>query len=232
MRYPGRSWIGVAVVTIVIGGCSRDDTTPRSPDEPGAPPGAVGAGGAGANVASNEDFVPDVARKHMAIIELSRLALDATTTPVITAFAQNLIADHEEAGTTLKRALADSSVEWPVQLDEEHRATAEELAQQRGGEFDREYLEAMIDAHQNLAAKLESRIDVQSLAEWKTAAAARTRSQAMPEPATALRDVTLRPADAGTESTARINRWAADTYPVAQKHLDTARTLENAEEQS
>ena len=26
----------------------------------------------------------------------------------------------------------------------------------------------------------------------------------------------------------KINQWAADTYPVAQKHLDTARTLENA----
>jgi hypothetical protein len=26
----------------------------------------------------------------------------------------------------------------------------------------------------------------------------------------------------------KINQWAADTYPVAQKHLDAARTLENA----
>jgi hypothetical protein len=25
----------------------------------------------------------------------------------------------------------------------------------------------------------------------------------------------------------KINRWAADTFPVAQKHLDTARMLEN-----
>ena len=26
----------------------------------------------------------------------------------------------------------------------------------------------------------------------------------------------------------KINQWAADTYPVAQKHLDTARTFETA----
>ena len=25
----------------------------------------------------------------------------------------------------------------------------------------------------------------------------------------------------------KVNRWAAETYPIAQKHLDTARTLEN-----
>ena len=30
------------------------------------------------------------------------------------------------------------------------------------------------------------------------------------------------------EITIKINQWAADTYPVAQKHLDTARTLESA----
>jgi hypothetical protein len=26
----------------------------------------------------------------------------------------------------------------------------------------------------------------------------------------------------------KVNQWAAETYPVAQKHLDAARTLENA----
>lgn len=232
MRYPGRSWIVVAVVAIVISGCSRDDTTPRAADEPGAPPGAVGAGGAGASVASDDEFVPDVARKHMAVVELSRLARDTTTTPAVLAFAQSLIDDHEEADTTLKRAVAGTSVDWPVRLDEDHRSTAEDLAQQRGAEFDREYLQLMIDAHQNLAATLESRIDVRSLAEWKTAAASRTRTRAMPDPETALHDVTLRPAEGGSESTARINQWAADTYPVVQKHLDTARTLEKTEAQS
>ena len=85
----------------------------------------------------------------------------------------------------------------------------------------------MVEGHQNLAAKLESRLDVQSLADWKTAAAARTDSKALPEP-TDLRDVAVRPNRSDSEITMKINQWAADTYPVAQKHLDTARTLENA----
>jgi hypothetical protein len=42
-----------------------------------------------------------------------------------------------------------------------------------------------------------------------------------------MRDVQVRPAKNDTEITMKINQWAADTYPVAQKHLDTARTLEN-----
>ena len=86
----------------------------------------------------------------------------------------------------------------------------------------------MVDGHQDLTAKLESRLDVQSLAEWKTAAAARTQSKAMPEPTSAMRDTAVRPDKSSNDSTMKINQWAADMYPVAQKHLDTARTLQNA----
>ena len=68
---------------------------------------------------------------------------------------------------------------------------------------------------------------MQSLADWKTAAAGRTQSKALPEPKVALGDVEVRPDKSDNEITMKINQWAADTYPVAQKHLDTARTLEN-----
>jgi hypothetical protein len=89
-------------------------------------------------------------------------------------------------------------------------------------------VKAMVHGHQDLAAKLESRLDVQSLADWKTAAAGRTQSNALPDPKEALRDVAVRPGKSDNSLTMRINQWAADTYPAVQKHLDTARTLENA----
>jgi hypothetical protein len=89
-------------------------------------------------------------------------------------------------------------------------------------------MEAMIEGHQDLAARLESRLDVQSLADWKTAAAGRAQSGALPDPKGEMRDVPLRPNGSDDELTKKINQWAADTYPIAQKHLDTARTLENA----
>ena len=50
----------------------------------------------------------------------------------------------------------------------------------------------------------------------------------MPEPKIAMRDVQVRPNKSDNEVTMKINQWAADTYPVAQKHLDTARTLDTA----
>jgi len=38
----------------------------------------------------------------------------------------------------------------------------------------------------------------------------------------------VRPNTSDREVTMKINRWAAETYPVAQKHLDMARALETA----
>lgn len=229
MGRSGLLWVAVAAIIIVISGCSNTESTkPPSSEQAGGRPGAVGTGGAGANVKSDGDFVRDVAIKNMAEIELSRMALENATNPDIKSFAQSMIDDHSAAGDKLKSVVSGQAIEWPAQLDDKHRKTADELARKQGADFDRDYLKAMVDGHLDLAAKLESRLDVQSLADWKTAAAGRAHSKAMPEPKTAMRDVPIRPDKSENEITMKVNQWAADTYPIAQKHLDTARTLENA----
>jgi len=234
MRRSGLLWVVVAAITLILSGCSKtegtktEDTKAPASDQPGAIPGKVGTGGAGASVRSDDAFVRDVALKNMEAIELSRMALDKTANPDIKSFAQRMVDDHRAAEDKLKSAVAGQAIDWPDQLENKHRETADELARKQGVDFDRDYLKAMIEGHQDLTAKLESRLDVQSLADWKTAAAGRTQSsKALPEPKAALGDVAVRPDKSDNEITMKINQWAADTYPVVQKHLDTARTLEN-----
>ena len=227
MRRIGLLWVTVAALGIISNGCSRTEAPKPASSEPlAARPAAVGEGGAGANL-SDGDFVQDVALKNMAEVELSRMALDKATSPSIKAFAQMMVRDHERAGQDLKSALLGQPIGWPTQLDDRRRKTADELAKKQGADFDRDYVKAMVEGHQNLAAKLESRLDVQSLTDWKTAAAGRAESKALPEPDT-MRDVQVRPNISDREVTMKINRWAAETYPLAQKHLDMARTLETA----
>ena len=210
----------VALAAALIGGCSKTEVAKSEP-------ATVGTGGAGADVKSDDDFVRDVAAKNMAEIELSRLALTNATNANVKVFAQQLIADHGAAVDRLKSVAAEHSVAWPGQLDDKQRETADELATKWGGDFEHEYLKAMVEGHQDLTAKLESRLDVQSLAAWKTAAAGRAQNQALPQPNAEMRDVAVRPNQGGSEMTKKINQWAADTYPVAQKHLDSARALVN-----
>jgi putative membrane protein len=229
MRRTGRLWVAVAGTIIAIGACSGPESPKTSSSEqPTDRTAAVGTGGAGANVRSNPDFVRDVAMKNMAEIELSRMALAKATNPEVKSFAQTLIDDHTAAGNKLRSIVSGQPIDWPAQLDDDHRKPVDELAEKQGADFDRDYVKAIVEGHVDLAAKLESRLDVQSLADWKTAAAGRTRSKAMPEPKVAMNDVAVRPGKSDDEIARQINQWAADTYPVAQKHLDTARTLENA----
>jgi putative membrane protein len=213
----------VAALAIIISGCSNPNgTKPPSSEQPG-----VGTGGAGANL-SDDEFVRDVALKNMAEVELSRMALAKAANQDIKSFAQRMIDEHGAAALTLKSVVSGQPIEWPVQLDDKHRETADDLAKKEGTEFDRDYVQALVEGHQNLAAKLESRLDVQSLADWKTAAAGRADSKALPEPTMAMRDVQVRPNTSDDAVTMKINQWAADAYPVEQKHLDTARTLQTA----
>jgi putative membrane protein len=91
MKRTGRLWGAVAAV-IVISACSNTNSTKTSGSEPPAQRGAaVGTGGAGADVKSDGEFVRDVAGKNMAEIELSRMALDKSTTREVKAFAQMMI---------------------------------------------------------------------------------------------------------------------------------------------
>jgi putative membrane protein len=224
MSRAGLLWVAVPAVMIVIGGCSKSDRS----DAPAERPAAVGTGGAGADVKDDDDFVHDVALKNLAEIELSRMALEKATSPDIKAFAQRMIDEHGAAGNKLKSAASGVPIDWPAQLDEKYKKIVDELAKEQGTDFDHEYAEAMVESHQDLAAKLESRLDVQSLADWKTAAAGRTQTNALPDPKTQMGDVEVRPAKSDNDVTRKINQWAAETFPVAQKHLDAARTLENA----
>ena len=222
MRRPGMLCVAVACL-VIAGGCSKTEGPKKSSEQP-----VVGSGGAGADVKSDGDFVRDVAIKNMAEIELSRMAAEKATRADIKTFAQMMIDEHGAAGDKLQTAVTGQAMTWPDQLDDKHRDTASELAKKQGTDFDREYLKAMIDGHEDFAAKLESRLDVQSVADWKTAAAGRTQNKALPEPDVAMRDVKVRPLKSDNATTMKINEWAADTYPVAQKHLDTVRALANA----
>jgi len=221
-------WVAFSAAIIASSGCSQTERTEtRSSEQPGARPAAVGTGGAGADVKSDGDFVHDVALKNSADIELSRMAFDKATTPAIKAFAQKMVDDHRAAESQLKSAVS-GSIDWPAQLDDKHKETADELAKKQGADFDREYVKAMVEGHQDLAAKLETRLDVKSLADWKTAVAGRTQTKAMPDPKAEMPDIQVRPNQSSNAVTMKINQWAAEIYPVAQKHLDTARTLERA----
>jgi putative membrane protein len=209
--------MAMALTAAITVGCNRSEN--RANDT------AVGTAGRDSSVGvGDRDFVRDVATMNMAEIELSRTAVQRASDANVKKFAQMMIDDHTGAGDKLKAFASRHNVELPAQIDDKHRDRGEKLREKQGLEFDKEYADAMVQDHQDLVDKLESRIDKDTLSKWKADyerktgdTAARTDAEVKAQAVTAEKS--------DNPVTQSLNQWAAETYPVAFAHLQAAKDM-------
>jgi len=137
-----------------------------------------------------------------------------------------MVEDHTAAGNQLKAIAAQHNVEWPAALDDKHRDLRDKLAKLTGAEFDREYMSAMVEGHEGVANKLESRIDKDTLSKWKTESTDRVAGQKAKVEGKAI---AVMPERSDNPITMAINQWAAYASLVlstAEAPLQTARWSE------
>ena len=200
-----------ALAVALAAGCNRS-TTPANNDA------TAGTAGRTANGMSSGDLdlVRDVAKLNTADLELGRLASDRGGADV-KQFAQMMIRDHTEAGTKLQQFASQRTIDVPAEIDSTDRELRDKLSSKQGLDFDREYSEAMVDAHQKLVDKLASRIDKDTLEK------ARVDNDHGPDPKIKATAVTAEKSD--DPNTMAVNQFAADLYPVAFAHLEAAKAL-------
>ena len=212
-----------AVVAVGCNGNRRDSTATTTSD-----PAAVGTAGEADRAKpgmGDKDFVNDLAIAGMAEVELGRMATEKGANPEVKKFGQTMVDDHTAAGDKLKAIATQHKIEWPATLDDKHRDLRDKLAKLTGAEFDREYMSAMVDGHEAVVDKLESRIDKTTLAKWKT----ETTDQVAGKKAKVEgKAVSVLPEQSDNQVTMAINQWAADAFPTVQAHLTSAKSLKNA----
>src|SRR3954464_12142860 len=123
MKRIALSW--VAVVALMAVGCSKTERSKTDTSE--HRPGGAAVGTGGVVVKTDEDFVHDVALMNMTEIELSRMALTKAASADVKSFAQRMIDDHGAAADKLKSVAGAYQMQWPSQLDDDHRKTVDEL---------------------------------------------------------------------------------------------------------
>lgn len=96
---------------------------------------------------SDAQFATKAAVGGMAEVELGKLALKKTTNPKIKAFADMMVKDHGKANEELISIAKLKNVTLPAVVDEEHQKKMDELNQKAGHDFDKAYVDAMIDGH-------------------------------------------------------------------------------------
>ncbi|PYR75344.1 MAG: hypothetical protein DMF87_20705 [Acidobacteria bacterium] len=148
----------------------------------------------------------------------------------------NAIATSNEAGTTgtAGNGISTSDKNWvsdqlvatsyaiptDVKIDDKHQNLMDKLSKLNGREFDHEFMEAMVNDHQDAVRDLRSRVNEQrSLGD-------RVTGKNPENPAA------VKPEKADNRIDASLNQWAANTLPTVERHLDRAKQIEETLDKS
>jgi putative membrane protein len=209
--------VTMALAAALTAGCNRNDSKATTSGDSSA----VGTSGAGVS-SGDRDFVRDVTAMNAAELDVARLAADRAADPNTKKFAQMVIDDHTAAGDKLKAVAAQNNIDVPAASDDKGAKVREKLADKQGLDFDKEYANAMVDDHQKLVDKLESRIDKKTLSEFKKYQTDHVTGDREKTKTEAVAVVAEKSDNPVTQS---LNQWAAETYPVAYAHLEAAKQL-------
>jgi putative membrane protein len=155
----------LAATTVACAGDRAPDADRPADATPGTP-GAAGTAGTAArdatpDPAADRDFVGDMTADGHAEVELGKLAQQKARNAQVKEFAAMMVRDHQNAGTELKTAAAQANIETAaIYADtDEHKDLRERLAKLSGTEFDREYIEAMVDDHEKAVNDVEDKAE-------------------------------------------------------------------------
>ena len=101
----------------------------------------------------------DLAAGNLSEIELGTLAQEKASSPEVKAFGEMLVRDRTKALDSLKQAAAEKTLQVPTMVPEKKRELRDRLSMLSGNEFDREFMDAMVEAHEQTVKKLEDRAD-------------------------------------------------------------------------
>jgi putative membrane protein len=176
--------------------------------------GTTGTVGAGVSN-SDKNFVSDQLSDGMAEIELAKVARDHATSSDVKQFAQMMIDDHTKAGDQLKQIATSNSIPVDTKIDDKHKNLMDKLSKLNGADFDKEYMSATVDDHQDAVRDLRSRVDE------NRSATDRLTGKNPENPAA------VRPEESKNTVTMSINEWAANTLPTVERHLDRAKEIKD-----
>jgi putative membrane protein len=148
--------VSLAASVVACSGENRGSTAdnPAAGREPGAAVGTTGA-------AADRDFIEDQLEGGQAEVNLGRIAEERATNPQVKEFAQRMVKDHQMAAEELRQAASAANVQVnpPAEAEGEHKEVQEELSKLSGAEFDRTYMEKMVEKHEKTVNVLEKKAD-------------------------------------------------------------------------
>ena len=110
-------------------------------------------------MASEDDeakFFVDIAAIGLTEIELAKLAEKKATHSGVKEYAKMLIRDHEKSNAELKSLAENRSLTIPTSLTDKGKEDYQKLNEKYGLEFDKKFVDMMIDDHEKAIRKMEN----------------------------------------------------------------------------
>jgi putative membrane protein len=101
-------------------------------------------------------FVTKAANGNFAEVELGKLASQKSHNADVKAFGEQMVTDHSKANDNLKPIADSNGVQWPTKLTGESKTLYDKLSSLSGAAFDKTYIHAMVQGHEETAKLYET----------------------------------------------------------------------------
>ncbi len=96
------------------------------------------------------EFAVKVADAGLLEVQLGKLALKNAVSAKVKEFAQMMVDDHSKANIELTAAAQKKNISLPAGLSDKSQEKYNDLSSKSGSEFDKKYMSAMVDGHQDV----------------------------------------------------------------------------------
>lgn len=111
---------------------------------------------AGMEEEEKREFVENLSSSNIQQIEMAQLAQQNAQSQDVKDFADKIANEHRQAQESLSYLLQDENIQVREEMKDDQRDDLESLREKTGQEFDTEYLDKIIDSHENQADMLEN----------------------------------------------------------------------------
>lgn len=97
---------------------------------------------------SDQKFLTEAARGGMKEVRLGEIARNQASGPAVKDFAERLVTDHTKANEELKSLASQNGFVLPTELSDDAHREIDRMSKLSGAEFDREFIAAAMEDHQ------------------------------------------------------------------------------------
>jgi putative membrane protein len=204
-----------------LGTQRRGQTPPYLPNSiPNPPDSQRGSDRTGDSAGRNADPVMQAVQMNVAEIEAGKMAAKKAQNPRVKEFANMMVKDHSEALAKIRPLPGGDSS--GVKPDGKHQQAAERLAKLTGAEFDREYMDEMVNGHREALMFFERHSHGQPAPIGRSGSTSGTPRASEPH----VDQKADAHAPTGAEYNPEFSKVAAELVPTVRRHLEMAEQIQ------